>query len=184
VSILNAAREQMAVQGAAMGMDDVARAAGLAVGTLYRHFPTKSDLLAAILDEQMSRLLQALDDALERVAAGSSAIVEFTLLIERISQAASGDRAVKETLARLGVQTPPEVTQRAYAGLELLLAGAHAEGTIRPDVTAGDLVLLLSGMPTDDLPEQARRRWLTLILRAVTTERAPAVSSAAPDGRS
>jgi AcrR family transcriptional regulator len=183
-SILNAARQQMAVQGAALGMDDVARVAGLAVGTLYRHFPTKADLLAAILDEQMSRLLQALDDALARVAAGSSAIVELTLLIERVSQAASGDRVVKETLARLGVEAPPEVPLRAYEGLEQLVAGAHAEGTIRSDVTAADLVLLLSGMPTDDLPEQARRRWLTLILRAVTTERAPAIGSAAPAGRS
>jgi AcrR family transcriptional regulator len=170
VSILDAAREQMAVHGAAMGMDDVARAAGLAVGTVYRHFPTKADLLAAILDEQMSRLFQALDEALARVQAGSSAVVELTLLLERVCQAAGGDRAVKETLARLGVEAPVDLAQRAYAGLGRLVAAACAEGSIRPDVTTDDLVLLLHTMPAE-LPEPARRRWLTLMMRAVTADR-------------
>jgi AcrR family transcriptional regulator len=177
--ILKAAREQMAMRGAAMGMDDVAREAGVAVGTVYRHFPTKADLLAAILDEQASRMFQALDDAVNRIGAGSSAIVELTLLIERISQAAGSDQAVKAALSRLGVEAPPEVQRRAYSGLELIVKAAHAEGTLRPDVTAEDLVILLSGLPPEEIQESGRRRWLTLMMRAITSDRGAALK---PDG--
>ncbi|KPM53544.1 hypothetical protein CcI49_29860 [Frankia sp. CcI49] len=182
-SILRAAREQMAVRGADVGMDDVAREAGVAVGTVYRHFPTKADLLAAILDEQASRMFQALDEAVARINAGSSAVVELALLAERMSQAAGRDRAVKAVLSRLGVEAPPEMSQRAYGGLELIVAAAHAEGALRPDVTASDLVILLSGTPSEDLPEPARRRWLTLMLRAITNDRGHAAMPDESQGR-
>jgi AcrR family transcriptional regulator len=178
-SILKAARQQVAIRGASVGMDDVAREAGVAVGTVYRHFPTKADLLAAILDEQLSRMFTALDEAIARIDAGSSALAELTLLVERISQAAGNDQAVKAALDRLGVEAPPDVVRRAVAGLERIVSAAHAERTVRPDVTADDLVILMSSMPSEELPEAMRRRWLTLMLRAITNDRGAA---ARPDG--
>ena len=50
-SILEAARRLVAEQGTEVAMGEIARAAGVAVGTLYRHFPNKTDLLAAVVNE-------------------------------------------------------------------------------------------------------------------------------------
>ena len=59
-SILEAARRLVAEQGTEVAMGEIARAAGVAVGTLYRHFPNKADLLAAVVNEYVEALA---DDA-------------------------------------------------------------------------------------------------------------------------
>ena len=53
-------------------MGEIARAAGVAVGTLYRHFPNKADLLAAVVNEYVEALADDAQSAWERVEAGRS----------------------------------------------------------------------------------------------------------------
>ncbi|MFD0541611.1 TetR/AcrR family transcriptional regulator [Actinomadura luteofluorescens] len=68
--ILEAAEEVFAVAGPDASTEEVARRAGVAIGTVFRHFPTKADLLRAL----MKRLLQQVtDDAAELVASGDPA---------------------------------------------------------------------------------------------------------------
>ena len=55
--ILDAAAEQITTRGPDVGMDDIAHAAGVAVGTLYRHFPTKADLLGAVIAQDVANIL-------------------------------------------------------------------------------------------------------------------------------
>ncbi|NYI07716.1 TetR/AcrR family transcriptional regulator [Allostreptomyces psammosilenae] len=174
-NILRAARTLIAARGEQAGMDEIAREAGVAVGTLYRHFPTKADLVGAIVAEMIERVFSALDAAVARVEAGGGALAAITDLLREISEAAGTDRAVKEALVNRADGTHPyaELDQRARDGLARLVAAAHAEGTLRDDVTTEDLVLILATLPGDELPEPARRRWLRLALRGVTREDLP-----------
>ncbi|OLT31704.1 hypothetical protein BJF79_00455 [Actinomadura sp. CNU-125] len=172
-NILRAARTLIAARGESAGMDDIAREAGVAVGTLYRHFPTKADLVNAIVDEMSARMFETLDAAVARVDAGGSAVAALTTLFEWASEAVGHDRGVKAALRNLGVGDRPDLAERALGGLSRIVEAASREGTLRPDVTVGDLVLLMSTLPDDDVPEPARRRWVELALRSLTRGTAP-----------
>ncbi|MDQ2675627.1 MAG: TetR/AcrR family transcriptional regulator, partial [Actinomycetota bacterium] len=63
-AIVEAARELMATDGTDAQMDDIARAAGVGVGTVYRHFPTKDDLVHALADLRFERLAEYAREAL------------------------------------------------------------------------------------------------------------------------
>ncbi|MEV5824603.1 helix-turn-helix domain-containing protein [Spirillospora sp. NPDC052242] len=172
-NILRAARTLIAARGERAGMDDIAREAGVAVGTLYRHFPTKADLVAAIVEEMSARMFEALDAAVARVDAGGAAVTELTTLFEWAADAVGQDRGVKAALRNLGMADRPDLEKRALAGLSRVIEAGRAEGALRPDVTVGDVVLLMSTLPDDDVPEPARRRWVELALRGLTTGTAP-----------
>src|SRR3954465_4513652 len=62
--ILDAARRAFAELGLDVGVDEIARRAGVGVGTLYRRFPTKQSLVAAICDARLGELQPAIDAAL------------------------------------------------------------------------------------------------------------------------
>jgi hypothetical protein len=55
------------------------------------------------------------------------------------------------------------------ATLTRIVAAAHHQGSLYPDITAGDLALLLTALPGDELPEADRQRWVQLALRGLTT---------------
>jgi len=71
-AILGAARQLVTEQGTEVAMGEIARAAGVAVGTLYRHFPNKADLLAAVVNEYVEALADDAQGAWECVEAGRS----------------------------------------------------------------------------------------------------------------
>jgi AcrR family transcriptional regulator len=173
-NILRAARTLFAARGEAVGIEEIAREAGVAVGTLYRHFPTKADLVNAIVGDLAHRIFSALDEAVARIDAGGSAFRELTLLTERISDVAGMDRTIKAAMRNLGVRTDPELTDKGRNGLGRIVEAGHAEGSLHPDVTTADLMLTLSTLPGDEVPEAARRRWVQLILRGLAADPARA----------
>src|ERR671933_2832847 len=79
--ILEAARELVAVQGPDVSMEAIAGLAGVAVGTLYRHHPTKAALLTAVVADSAERLAADAEAALARVTGGSEAAGELVALI-------------------------------------------------------------------------------------------------------
>jgi AcrR family transcriptional regulator len=166
--ILQAARALIAAQGPDAGMDEIAHAAGVAVGTLYRHFPTKTDLVNAVVTDQVNAIVEDLEGALEKVERGSDALSELTALLERLAAGAGQDRAVKAAATNLAGDTLRDLEQRAMAALTRMVEAAHREGALHPDVTAGDFSLLVNTLPGDDVPESARRRWLQLALRGLS----------------
>src|SRR5438552_15813627 len=75
-AVIGAAKKLFADQGLDAQMPDVARAAKVGVGTVYRHFPTKDDLIAAMADERFERLADKARDCLEMEDAWAG-IAEF-----------------------------------------------------------------------------------------------------------
>jgi AcrR family transcriptional regulator len=166
-SILSAAREQIRQHGPEIGMDEIAAAAGVAVGTLYRHFPTKTDLVGAVVDEYTGYVADDAEAALARVTAGGRAMDEIAAFLGRVVEGAATDQAVKAAARALGADANNKAAlDRASTAVAALIAAGQADGDLLPDVTAEDLYLLFTTAPTDQ-PPAARARWLALVLRGL-----------------
>ena len=167
--ILDAAREQITVHGPGVGMDEIAAAAGVAVGTLYRHFPTKTDLVAAVIAEYVGDVAERAQRALARATEGARPVDEIAAFLEYVVEASATDRAVKAAAQDLGATPANKAGEdRATAALAELIRAGQADGDVEPDITVADLYLLFTSAPTDREPT-ARARWLTLVLRGLTT---------------
>jgi AcrR family transcriptional regulator len=161
--ILETARVQITEHGPDVGMSEIANAAGLAVGTLYRHFPTKTHLVAAVITEQVERLADAAEAAWVRVETGSTASEELLVFLRGVIEAAADNGALRVAAQTLGTEFAcPPATARGTAALRKIIAAGQCSGSIRQDLTVTDLHLLMATGPLDH-PEQTRERWLELI---------------------
>ena len=163
-AILGAARQLVTEQGTEVAMGEIARVAGVAVGTLYRHFPNKADLLAAVVNEYVEALADDAQDAWARVEAGrADAAQELLEFLERALEMISRSHAAKAVAQALGAQVEySEPETRAIEALERLIEAGRASGRLRSDLTVSDLYILMVFYPGDGSVE-VRRRWLELI---------------------
>ena len=163
-SILEAAKQLVAEQGTEGAMGEIARAAGVAVGTLYRHFPNKADLLAAVVNEYVEALADDAQDAWERVEAGrAEANQELLGFLERALEMIARSHAAKTVAQALGAEVEyAEPETRATEALGRLIEAGRASGRLRRDLTVSDLYVLMVFYPGDGSVE-VRRRWLELI---------------------
>jgi AcrR family transcriptional regulator len=144
VRILEAAEEVFGSEGLSVPIDDIAERAGVGVGTIYRHFPTKETLFEAIVLRHFERLV---DEARRRGAAEDAAGALFGFLGELVAEAVD-KRDLADALAGAGIDvkaTAGGLKQDMEAAIEHLLVRAQREGTIRPDVSVADLMGLVGG---------------------------------------
>jgi AcrR family transcriptional regulator len=162
--ILAAAGEVFAEQGASASTEEVARRAGVAIGTVFRHFPAKDDLLRAILKDLLHRLA-------EQVAAlstgGDPATALFEFFTSMVGQAAA-KKTVIDLLAEAG--TDVQVAESAGAlrdGVATLLIRAQHAGAVRADVQIGEVMALListcQGALQGAWSDELQRRTLAVI---------------------
>ena len=171
--LIEAAARVFAEQGMDAGVDEIARVAGVGVGTLYRRFPTKDDLIAAVFDDRYGSVEAAIEvaaehddawSAVEEAMAGfAEAAVLHSALLHNIAY--SGSHAK-------GMQAAKE---RVTAGFEAILARARDAGVVRDDVVARDLIALsgmLSRLPSWQLAQEPDiwRRYLALMLDGLRPE--------------
>ena len=163
-AILKAAKQLVTEKGTEVALGEISRAAGVAVGTLYRHFPNKADLLAAVVNEYVEALADDAQGAWERVEAGrSDAAQELLGFLERALEMISRSHAVKTVARALGVEVEcAEPENRATEALGRLIEEGRASGRLRRDLTVSDLYVLMVFYPGDGSAE-VRRRWLELI---------------------
>src|SRR5579859_3886000 len=144
--ILQSARAAFAESGADAQIDDVARHAGVGVGTVYRHFPTKQALLTELVRQTFRLFTEWAREALE--AAGEPfALIEG--LLRRIAETAAGDVGVQYALTssdgQAGTEAPAEQDELIAVIAELIERARRAR-TIRPGIEAIDIAMLICGV--------------------------------------
>jgi AcrR family transcriptional regulator len=159
--VVAAARGAFAELGIDVPMEEIARRAGVGVGTLYRRYPSRGDLIAAAFETKMSAYAEASREAL----ADPDPWHGFCDYVERICAMQAGDRGFTTVLT----MTFPTAKRfeadrrRAYADFTTLVERAKASGGLRADFVTEDLPMFLmanAGVLTataDAAPETWRR---------------------------
>lgn len=164
--ILESALAAFAEQGPDAQIDDVARHAGVGVGTVYRHFPTKEALLTELV-RQKFRLFA--DRAREAVEAGGEPFPALEALMRQNAASAAEDMGLKYAIASAGEEAWTQARAEREELIALtaeLLERARGAGTIRPDIEATDIAMLMCGVCTSMGPRPGFdwRRHLELVI--------------------
>jgi AcrR family transcriptional regulator len=161
--IVEAAKAAFAERGLQTQMEDVARRAGVGVGTVYRHFPTKDALVRALVYDKMARMSEIAREALESDLAPWEA---FQSVFWRGAENQIADRALREVVA----SQPQEVFQQAADETQLehrmaeLLRRAQAAGAVRPELEPADVPLVMCGLAAVLQSGRDWERYLTFML--------------------
>jgi AcrR family transcriptional regulator len=177
--IVEAARTAFARDGIDVSVEEIARRAGVGMGTLYRRFPAKGDLIDAVLEDAFSEICQAAEDALEL----EDGWLGFTTFLDRIFELHVRNRGVKDVIASgqhdrrrleaLRAQMRPLVAE--------LIRRAQEQGTLRRDFVAEDMPILIwtggrVAELTSDVSPELWRRYLGFMLDGLRTGAATPLS--------
>jgi AcrR family transcriptional regulator len=122
----------------------IAHRAGVGIGTLFRHFPTKEALIEAILVARLTRLAEEVDSLAANGDAATAFFAYFTFTVAE----AEAKKVYTDLLAGALIDFPavaPEVYQRLRLGVGMLLAQAQETGTVRTDIGVPEVMALLVG---------------------------------------
>ncbi len=144
-SLLNAARVAISERGADIVLEDVARSAGVAIGTLYRHFPTRQDLLEAVFLDKANALRVHVEELTSAPVPFDALISWLRLQMDFAAQGRSMGAAIMAAKHVPGTRIYAANRAMLEAGNVLLLR-AQAAGQIRMDVHLIDVIRLVYGI--------------------------------------
>jgi AcrR family transcriptional regulator len=174
--IIKAARKRLEAGDVELPMNTIARLAGVGVGTVYRHFPSRNALLEALALDGFKRLLASSESAAaeEDPATALRELLLGALLIEIDD---IGLAKVLELPAEECMQTTAELREGIEAAAVQVIDRAASAGVIRADIGRGDLRRLVGGvshavrMTPAKTPEEAGR-YLDILLNGLMSETA------------
>jgi AcrR family transcriptional regulator len=140
-AIVEAAREVFAEHGLDAPLDDIARLAGTGNATLYRRFPIRADLIAAVFAERMGEHLEAVRVALDEPDPWEG----FASYFRASAAMQARDRGIAD-LVTMDLSVAPEIERlrsEAFEGLVQVIERARAAGVLRADFTTEDVVVVL-----------------------------------------
>ena len=162
--LLAAATAAFAENGADAPLDDIARRAGVGIGTLYRHFPTRVDLQAAVFRSQVKSVCDTADELLTSVTPEAA----FAGWVRAMAGYLATKRGLSGALiAAIGKDS--ELISSCWIAMrdtaDRLLVNAQQAGVLRDDITSQDVLRLVHGiaMATEHAPEDTDRL-LSLLL--------------------
>jgi AcrR family transcriptional regulator len=138
-SLLAAAADEFAERGLDASVADIARRAGVGKGTVFRHFPTKDDLLAAIVIDRIDAL-NAVGERLLDAADPGAALLEF--LTVAAQQRQQRDLSFLQEAGKLSSEVTM-VRAQLFHTINQLVDRARDHGAVRTDVTGTDIILLM-----------------------------------------
>ena len=159
--ILQAARELVREPGE-LKLHAVAKACGIGQGTLYRHFPTREDLLVEVYRQEVDELVAAAEQLVQRREPMDALAAWF----DRVAAYA---RVKRDVFAAVEAATWRDLAAHSLGpigdAVDLLLAAGRATGSVRPDVEVRDVIVLISWLSRlDDAELDARGSRLLSIL--------------------
>ncbi|WP_246023898.1 TetR/AcrR family transcriptional regulator [Nocardia yunnanensis] len=141
--MLAAAQRALGEAGVGVSLAEVARRAGVGAGTVYRHFPTKTALLEAVMQQRIDRLTGLAHRLRDAPDAGAA----FFSFCTEVITSAHRNQAVCDLVSNDG--WPRELVQdagaRFHAALDELLGAAQRRGAVRSDVELSDVLALFTG---------------------------------------
>ena len=142
--ILEAAKEVFGEQGAEAQMDDVARRAGVGVGTVYRHFPNKDVLMGELVTEKFKTITENAREAL----AQDDAWEAFTNLLYRSAEEMARNSALQDALSTAGAayEYAEPARLELHEATDMLVKRAQRQGKLRRDFRADELPMLMGGL--------------------------------------
>lgn len=154
--LISAATAAFAEKGADAPLEDIARRAGLGIGTLYRHFPTRLDLQAAVFRSQVGTVCGEADALIETLppeqafSGWARSLAGYLVTKRGLSHALIEAVGIESELISSCWMTMRQTTER-------LLANAQRAGVIRLDVDATDVMRLVHGVvvSTEKAPERS-----------------------------
>jgi AcrR family transcriptional regulator len=149
--LLTVAAEQFSAHGVDVPLEDVARVAGVGIGTLYRHFPTRGALIEAVYRREVEQLCDSADELL-RTLTPDDALAAWMRNFVTYASTKRGLSAALRDMMSAAPELFTDTRARIYAAANSVLAAAAADGAIRSDVDAEDLIRGMGGicMATDD----------------------------------
>ena len=173
--LIAAAQSEFAAHGVDASLEKIARDAGVAIGTLYRHFPARLDLLMAAFKPRLQEFLDGATKALEMDDPWEG----FVCYLENLFAVQAGDRGFNDFLSRRfpGNAETEHIHDVMCQQIEDVLALAQEAGKARPDITRADIINLIwsNGRIIDATSATAPTAWrrqLHLMLDAYRAERA------------
>lgn len=182
-AILAAARDLFAEQGIEAQMDDVAAAGGVGVGTVYRHFPNKEDLLQALMVRRFEKLTARCTGAVEE-ARGGDAWGAFRDFILYSAELQSSDRALSEAMAaRSDRMSCCAEDSGLVVELDHLVTEAKRAGVLRKDFRNEDVPAMVCSIGAVSIAaaERPRMRWDRVVAIWLDGVRAEAATEPLPE---
>lgn len=160
-ALVEAARAAFVDVGEDASLEGIARTAGVGIGTLYRNFPRREDLIAAVYAGELEGVAQAADALLAGDATAAEAFRGWT---DRYADFVATKRGMAETLrpgVLAGAAAEGGTRGRVRSVVRRFLDAGQADGSLRPDLDADDVTTALVGvfLATRDAtdPDQLRR---------------------------
>lgn len=173
--LIAAATQEFAARGIEASLEKIARDAGVAIGTLYRHFPTRMDLLMEAFAPRLEEFLSEANKATEMDDPWQG----FVYYLENLFRVQAGDRGFNDFLSRRfpGSADTERIHDQVCRQIEDVLTRAQDAGEARSDIATADIVNLIwsNGRmidATSTTAPDAWRRHLYLMLDAFRAERA------------
>ncbi len=158
--LLETAKAAFTETGADVSLDEIARRAGVGIGTLYRHFPTRSAIIEAVYRREVQQLADAATHLLESLPPGEALHAWMRLSVDYVAT----KRVISAALNSVAC-SPSELYTASTAlitdAMSLLVERAIAAGDIRADILPSDLLRALTGFtysnPSPDWEASAGR---------------------------
>jgi AcrR family transcriptional regulator len=143
--LLAAAKRAFAKGGAAVSLEQIAREADVSIATLYRHFPTRDELISAVYQQEVTMLIEAADQLMtEREPA--AALHEWLVLFVEFLDTKHGMAEAMDTLIGGPETLYGRTPHRLDFPIKALVAGGVATGVFRDDIDPHDLLRALAGV--------------------------------------
>jgi AcrR family transcriptional regulator len=168
--VIEAARELFAARGLEATLNDVAHHAGLGVGTVYRRFPTRQELIEAVFEDGVNQLIAQAESALHHDDSWQG----FVWFLEQMCESTATDRGAREIVfsrTHGGVRIDA-ARDRLVPKIEKLVERAQKDGHLRPELSQTDMPIfgLLAGTVSEfagHVDAQLWRRYVAILLDGI-----------------